>query len=75
MIEQLLQAMKEKGLRTWGLTITYTETTVGYPGGHYVNKLFFIDFGNGKTEHFDARLVIRENVVSHVFLEEVKRYL
>jgi hypothetical protein len=62
-LQRLREALQSLGINTTGLNISYSEETVGYPGGSYVNRLISVT-GNGKTEHFCAELTARNPMVT-----------
>lgn len=69
-IARLDGAMKSLGMNPDGLSITYSEELVGYPGGSFMNHLITVACG-GKTEHFCAVLTEKSPLVT---AWEIQRY-
>jgi len=69
-VEKLLETMKALGMSTSGLSITYSEEAVGYPGGSYMNKQITVSSG-GLTEQFSADLTEKSPMVTAY---ELQRY-
>jgi len=63
-VAALEAALLEYGVDARQLGLTYSEETVGYPGGSYTNKLITASFGPGKTENFGADLTLRNPKVA-----------
>lgn len=62
-MQKLLDTMKQLGMSTSGLNISYSEDFIGYPGGGYMNKSINVT-ANGKTERFNAELTDRNPMVT-----------
>ena len=62
-MQKLLDTMALLGMNRSGLSITYSEDFIGYPGGGYMNKMINVTAG-GKTEHFSAELTDRNPLVT-----------
>jgi hypothetical protein len=69
-LTRLRATLQALGINTAGLHITYSEDTVGYPCGSYVNRLITVSNG-GKTESFSADLTERNPLVTAY---EMQRY-
>ncbi|MBI2688697.1 MAG: hypothetical protein HYX27_20540 [Acidobacteria bacterium] len=69
-MQKLLDTMSALGMSTSGMSISYSEEVVGYPGGSYTNKLINVTSG-GKTEHFSAELTSKNPFVTAY---EMQRY-
>ena len=69
-MQKLLDTLRALGMSTAGLTISYNEEAVGYPGGSYMNRLITVTSG-GKTEQFSAELTERNPLVTAY---EMQRY-
>jgi hypothetical protein len=69
-VPELLEAMRTLGMSTGGLQISYSESTVGYPGGSYVNRLIHVSSG-GKKESFSGELTQKNPLVTAY---ELQRY-
>ncbi|MFN0104788.1 MAG: hypothetical protein ACKV2U_22225 [Bryobacteraceae bacterium] len=69
-MQKLLDTLSALGMSTSGLNISYTEDTVGYPGGSYVNRMINVTSG-GKTEQFSGELTERNPFVTAY---EMQRY-
>jgi len=48
-----------EGFDASGLDLSYAETQVFYPGGHYTNKLITLELANGKKESYDVNLMLK----------------
>ena len=70
-VQKLVDTMKALGMSTAGLNISYSEETVGYPGGSYVNRMINVT-SNGRTEQFSADLTEKNPLVAAY---DVQRYL
>lgn len=69
-MQRLLDTMSALGMSTSGLSISYSEEAVGYPGGSYMNRQIKVTAG-GKTEQFSAELTDRNPMVTAY---ELQRY-
>lgn len=69
-MQKLLDTLASLGMSTAGLNFSYSEDTVGYPGGSYMNRLISVTSG-GKTEQFSADLTERNPLVTAY---EMQRY-
>jgi hypothetical protein len=70
-MQRLLDAMSALGMSRSGLSISYSEEAVGYPGGSYMNRQIKVTSG-GRTEQFSAELTERNPMVTAY---EMQRYL
>lgn len=57
-ISLLSADLLKRGIDPASLGFTYSEQTVGYPGGSYVNRLITARV-NGQTENYNAELVLK----------------
>jgi hypothetical protein len=69
-LQALLDTMSALGMSTGGLQISYSEDTVGYPGGSYVNRLIHVSSGD-KRESFSGELTQKNPLVTAY---ELQRY-
>jgi hypothetical protein len=58
-VAALRTALKKVGIEPGSINFTYAEELIGYPGGSYMNKQITATFQNGKSEHFDANLTLK----------------
>jgi len=65
-VAALEAAMRKRGLAPEAMRLTYSEQSVSYPGGAYMNRLITADFGGGRTEQYMADLVLRNPDVAAV---------
>ena len=64
-ISLLSADLLKRGLDPASFQFSYSEQTVGYPGGSYVNKLISAKV-NGQTENYDAGLVLKNPQIASV---------
>jgi hypothetical protein len=53
------EALRKVGIEPSGLNLNYEETTVGYPGGSYINRLITCELSNGLKESYDVGLMMK----------------
>jgi hypothetical protein len=62
----LRSALTAMGMPFAGIDMEYSEQTVGYPGGSYVNRLITVRGAGGRTESFDAEMTLRNPQIAAV---------
>jgi hypothetical protein len=62
----LRSALTAMGMPFAGIDMEYSEQTVGYPGGSYVNRLITVRGADGRTENFDADMTLRNPQIAAV---------
>jgi hypothetical protein len=58
-MDVLGEALRKAGIEPSGLNLSYEETTVGYPGGSYTNRLITCEMSNGSKESYDVGLMMK----------------
>ena len=53
------EALRKVGIEPSGLNLYYEDSTVGYPGGSYVNRCITCELSNGYRESYDVGLMMK----------------
>ncbi len=69
----LRSAMTALGMPFAGIDMEYSEQTVGYPGGSYVNRLITVRGADGRTENFDAEMTLKNPQIAAVDMANFMR--
>lgn len=69
----LRSALTAMGLPFAGIDMEYSEQTVGYPGGSYVNRLITVRGADGRTENFDAAMTLKNPQIAAVDMANFMR--
>jgi len=62
----LRSALTSMGMPFASIDMEYSEQTVGYPGGSYVNRLITVRGADGRTESFDAEMTLKNPQIAAV---------
>lgn len=73
-VQVLQDAMTRAGINASAVSMQYREVTAVYPGGSYTLQLVTADFGNGRTENFDARAVLASPDVAAVDMQHALQW-
>ncbi len=66
-------ALTSMGMPFAGIDMEYSEQTVGYPGGSYVNRLITVRGADGRTENFDAEMTLKNPQIAAVDMANFMR--
>lgn len=69
----LRSALTAMGMPFAGIDMEYSEQTVGYPGGSYVNRLITVRGADGRTENFDAEMTLKNPQIAAVDMANFMR--